>query len=861
MIFHKSLSKKKGAAYSYVSGLSSAFLPTLLICIFLTVIMAVLPFAEFISINSEANKDITGMAKTAKDMFEFSVFGSTVFLDTAIIYIILGVLGLLSILTAVRIFNFICDKRTVNVYYSLGIKRTTLFLSKYASGALFLCAATLIPVILSYIVNTAFLGLSWRLIIVLLQYYCGISVFLLLCYSFTACVFSSVGTVSEAIVYSVALLFAPTIFFFILENIVGAFLPTSTLNTYIEHFTQNAYTYGSSGISYLEATAKYNPVLFFADEMFTFGVGSISDGEILLKATEEKWRLPDIFIHFPWFITASAAALLGTFLFRRIKAENCGFLNTNKVLSNLMIFELCLFGSCLFLSEMRWTPPAIVLSMGAAVAFVLYLIAEIFLKRSLKKILTSLYKFVAHAAVIAIIFTICATGAFGYDTYIPDINKVESVEVAIPFSYTQISTMRKPSGWMSDGFIYTFEDYRKRFLPEMTESEDIEAIINMHEYINRRVEDDGTRCSIVIRYNLKNGSYSQRKLSLTNKSEVSELFTLFDTKSYKNELYDMFFEENRLDNIKSLAAVYSYVDDYIIRELAFEYEYSNVFARAPSLRESRLLKLTEEDFCRLKKAVYDDLAMQSASDYLTGDAKQLGVISFDINEKAYKIEGVNGYDPYYDNSIYNSPDIYFEEPVTSITMPVPEFPQYEIPEEDIMLPEESSVYSEYLTDLYSCLGGMQNAQSYDIIVTEKMANTLSLLKELGMSDCFSEKLEIESVSFRKIHKESDYNFNYGDSDTIREFFAYPLYPDDIFIAPHETGNNDIVSSVSENIITDKEKITELNTIMKLHEYTFSEGYYCLIKYTDGLFCVRYLSDSDAPDYVKNYNYTYEEYYG
>ena len=43
--------------------------------------------------------------------------------------------------------------------------------------------------------------------------------------------------------------------------------------------------------------------------------------------------------------------------------------------------------------------------------------------------------------------------------------------------------------------------------------------------------------------------------------------------------------------------------------------------------------------------------------------------------------------------------------------------------------------------------------------------------------------------------------------------------------------------------------------MKLHEYTFDEGYFCLIKYSDGNYTVKYLSREDAPDYVNNFNYT------
>ena len=62
------------------------------------------------------------------------------------------------------------------------------------------------------------------------------------------------------------------------------------------------------------------------------------------------------------------------------------------------------------------------------------------------------------------------------------------------------------------------------------------------------------------------------------------------------------------------------------------------------------------------------------------------------------------------------------------------------------------------------------------------------------------------------------------------------------------------NAVGENKITDKAKLSELDLLMKLHEYTFDDGYFCLVKYTDGTYCVKYLSRDDAPDYVRNFNY-------
>ena len=50
---------------------------------------------------------------------------------------------------AICTFNFITSKKQVNVYYSLGITRTKLFLGKYLSGITLLAISTFIPLFIT----------------------------------------------------------------------------------------------------------------------------------------------------------------------------------------------------------------------------------------------------------------------------------------------------------------------------------------------------------------------------------------------------------------------------------------------------------------------------------------------------------------------------------------------------------------------------------------------------------------------------------------------------------------------------------------------------------------------------------------
>ncbi len=848
MIFRKSLSKKKGAAYSFFSGLSAGFVPAVLILIVQTFLMAVLPLLTFIE-NDFGNAD-RGEIILSKEKFKFLTFGLS---DSYELYMVFGVLGILAIFVAVRLFSFICDKKTVNVFYSLGIKRSTLFMSKYLAGAVLLIGATIVPVILSYIVNLIFLGGSWQLSLVLLHLYCGLSVFVLVCFSAAAVVFSSVGTVSEAVVYSAALLFAPTIVIFLVEQIIGAFLPSSTINEYIMLFDSSMHDYyGRMGESLLESTTDYNPLLFFVNELSAFSRGFLEKGEIQLRIDGEPsdWYFPKIFIHFPWFIIAVGLGVLGSLLFKRIKAENCGFLNTNKVLSNLTIFELCLVGSSVLLSEIEWQETWVVITSGVAAAFGLYLIAEIFLKRNFLKILKSLYKFVAHIGVIAIIYGICATGLFGYGDYIPDRSKIQSASISVPFSYSQITTTPVDTNWNQEWFIRIYETWRHFMMPEMTDSADIDKVVEINKLAVETEKDDGLQSEIIIRYTLKNGKISERKHALTSRQELRALMDLVDTKAYNDEIHKLFNSNFSEEDIKAEYNKYGWVDESNYMRLAFNYKYSVVSARTDSLTENKALKLTEEQFKTLKDAVYKDITTQSLENYFFGNKAQYGVLSFGINEKVYSIEGVNQH-IYYDEIVTEPAVPEITVPEEEVTLPEEELPEELFPGEEFAPEEESKyLYTEYMN--YENLGGLRGSGTYDVIITEDMVNTLAALNSMGFADCFKSELTVESVSFREYDTDEIFAY-YRDIDRsyIFDFFAYPVDRMELYGMENEKNPEE---KIAENKITDKVKLQELNSLMKLHEYTFDDGYLCLVKYSDGNYTVKYLSREDAPDYVSNFNY-------
>ena len=57
-----------------------------------------------------------------------------------------------------------------------------------------------------------------------------------------------------------------------------------------------------------------------------------------------------------------------------------------------------------------------------------------------------------------------------------------------------------------------------------------------------------------------------------------------------------------------------------------------------------------------------------------------------------------------------------------------------------------------------------------------------------------------------------------------------------------------------NPVTDPTRIAELLSRMQMRYFTQDNGYYCYIEYQDDTVVRKYLTETDAPDYVRYYNY-------
>lgn len=825
--------KKKGASYSFFSALKSAAFPGGILTGVYLLIFGVLPFVHYY--NYEHDRDYaTGQIslRNAKEYYKYIIFSGD---DEFTCYAVLALIAGLALALGIILFRFASDKRTVNVYYSLGIRRTSLFYTRWFAGALVICAATAVGVIASYIVNLLFVGLSWQLSLVLFYFYCGLSLFLLLIYTVTAAIFASVGTVSEGIVYSAGIIALPTVICLCAQNLIQAFLKSSPYGAYIYGFSLTGTSYSSLNTAgtLLTQYAAFNPVLFFSKALTTFGVCVKEKDKLFIGMKGEAWHLPSIFSVLPWFFVVVAFALLGGLVFFRLrKAENCGFLNTNKPLSILILFELMLFAACLPLGEAEYYDAYQVIIVSAVLALAAFIAFEIFLERGVKRFFKKSWKFPAFAAAVACVFAVFMTGGFGYDSYVPEVSDVKSVTLSLPVSQSAISLQNDNFGWSSSGYINLASSYGMySALPEFTDAETIRTVTAAHA---DSVKKDGVY-EIYVKYTHKNDIDTERVFSADDEA-MAKLLTVFESPACREQINTMFtnvIDEKATEKEAAETGL-----------AMFDARYATVTAVSEDMYTGNEINLSKEEFNALKAAVLKDLSSRSADTYYNAPYKQYGFLRFSTSLSVW---GYNG-------------ETYEEEVTSPAVEYVPPVPEEELPEGEADLPAENEKPARFTKadTAYGNFGNCFTGESggyYDVLIDGSMVNTINYLNSIGAGNAFTSRKTIKSVSFTSAEKYGEYS---PENDFVhvnkrREYFADSVASDKYW--DYENNKKDFAEKFSQNPITDAEKISQLTDLMRMHVFNYGKGYFCLIAYTDGTFSTRFLPEASAPDYVKNFSYT------
>lgn len=762
--------------------------------------------------------------KIMRDAYEVFIFDSEQAAYNPLLYIFPALLVVISILLGVLLFRFVTNKKTVNVYYSLGIKRADLYTARLLAGVFMMLAAVLVPLAVSLGLNLHYFGSSVMLWRTFLFYAVHNVICVLAGLTISAAVSSCVGTVVESIGFSAVLAAFPSVVTMCVNYGVPAILNGAPAITYYGIYPA-ASSYGElhfdiTGSTVFGRIISHINLLMLNRSSFI----NSSSVEAMTKEAAKKWAAPSLTPYILWAVLIAAFFVFGLFMFKRRKAEICGFPGRSAVLN----FVLCMIASFgvaslvlyFVVSEIPQITTWMIIVGLMIISIIIFLIFDIILHLSFKAIKKDWKIGLVHAGLMAAFLLSLYTGFFGYSSRVPDIQDIDSVSISAPNalmgSYQlgrELSGSYVTDRYYSDVYsnYYYVGNRSVSLIENFKDKDDINTVREIHKAmikagnirrVNTNSDDYSKRVtcqSVVIRYKLKNGRELVRVYEYVPLTNYPTLYTLEDTKNWNSKIKD------ELLNIDS----------------------ENVIPIVFSAQMDNRIAVDEELTAGLARAIYNDITTLSSDKFLTSNAKYLGSVAFYVNRSQRE-----------DYSMYES-----SEYVNATSI------EDEITEEEEPLSRQETVDNLAIRDnsqgKYLALG------DYSVIpITEEMTNTISFLKAHGLYEKLSDESPIVSARIADMGKATS-------SDDMRHGFAYssPIFNsfwDDGKSKPYSKKDSDgyeyEVSSYTSGDFMPKDAVTITNKtiVEKLaanaygYRFDLTGGYLVEFKRENGALTIMYV---------------------
>ena len=608
-------SQNKITRYSFLTGLKNSSIVAIINFAVLMVVNAV--FIENDLGNIYNVKHILYTIKDQNDPYFELLSGAGSVISILIIL-------LFSIVIGVVAYGFEFKKKTSNVYFSFGISRKKLFLSKYLGGLIPLLISIIVMIISSLPFNLIYLkGDKLKMIEYSLYIIAGFCILAFICYTITALICSLSGTHVEAFGISLTVLLLPTILFVSIVNLMNSLLLGNAYGTYI---TWNSV--GNSMADLIYNLDKYNPIIFFASE----AVGHCTfykngEGKTLLGG-ETKIQTPDVGLLLIWTVIGIVLLMAAIWLFQRRKAEIAEVAGTNKPLRLICVSSISLLGFS-FVMQLRY----LLINITTLQAFLLALIAFIILfiffdfifSFKIVKVKKDLKWLPAGLGTTAVICIIFLTGCFGFKNYVPDISEIDSIEM----SYNGDNNFMweaNYSGLILDDSIdyYDFPSFLGSNVDYYSYG-DKSIVTKLHKEIiaagwkeyksnkGKAIEKQFTPIQIQIKYKMKNGSVINRFYDRTTMKVCEDMLKLDDTDGVRKNIAKLYNGEFIFNN-----SIYSYLNGD-----------NDAYIRASyDIGTETKVALDKEKKVQLLNSIKSDILNQSVSERYFSSKDTLGSIDF-----------------------------------------------------------------------------------------------------------------------------------------------------------------------------------------------------------------------------------------
>lgn len=674
---------------------------------------------------------ITGqnVMKLMREAYEVFIFDSERAAYEPLISFYPALLVVISLLVGVLLFRFVTNKKTVNVYYSLGIKRADLYTARLVAGIIMMLAATLVPLAVSLGINLHFFGSSAMLWRTFLFYAVHNVICVLAGLTISAAVSSCVGTVVESIGFSAVLAAFPSVVTMCVNYSVPAILNGAPSKTYYDIYPSSS-SYGDMHLDMTDST-MFGRIISHINLLMLNRSSFINSSsvEAMTKEAAKKWAAPSLTPYILWAVLIAAFFVFGLFMFKRRKAEICGFPGRSAVL-NFVLCMIASFGAAsliiYFIAYTSQISRWIMIALVIVAAFLVFVILDVILHLSFKALKKDWKIGLVHVGLMAAFLLSLYTGFFGYSSRVPDVQSIESASISAPNalmgSYKLGNGLR--SGYNSNLY-YFGEDGLKDYyyvgnrsnslVEDFKDKDDINTVREIHKAMIKAGNINEMNCDpddyskratsqkVIIKYKLKNGRELVRVYNYVPLTDYPTLYTLEDTKNWNSKI------KNELLNIDS----------------------ENVIPIVFSAQMDNRIAVDEELTAGLARAIYNDISTLSSDKFLTSNAKYLGSVAFYVSRQNTQEEA------YYGSA-------------TTVTEPMPETGI----EEDLDMSRQDKVNE--LSAHGESSGHYISLGDYSTVpITSEMTNTISFLKEHGLYEKLTDESPIVSVRVKDMGHSTD----------------------------------------------------------------------------------------------------------
>lgn len=565
------------------------------------------------------NEGVTTGYITAKSQYISYFFGTgeELLLPTLVLVALCG------LSMAICTFNFITSKKQVNVYYSLGITRTRLFLGKYLSGVALLAISTFIPLFATLIMNLAALGFSGTVFKTFLLYLLSFLVVSISSFTITATVFSCVGTIFEAGVFSSIILFLPDILLYGIQTVMAKYLYGNPYG--FDFIPVNNDRWNDSYVATLSEQFNFlSPVFFMKTELSNFGVIEREETKDGVKQVIENPNFTNIIL---WVILLTAIAFIGIKIYNKRKAEIAGFIGTNRVLNTFVSFLAGFFAFSLVISVAEEMIVGIIIG---AIAFILiHLGLELAVLRDFKKFIRGLYKLPIGLVAIGIFVASVNTGLFGFSERIPNTERIKSVAVTIVGETSGYGLFGEGDMWYTDSNLQ-YTPALNTITGELTATTDIESAIKVHKALASTEESDRTLSnSIQFLYTLKDGTTFKRNFKNVSPEAYKAVLYLEESEYFKNALNTLFKGTIKMPDPKNGIYLTNEEEALSNAQYALRDSDSTVNIYSKYVDSYFYATLSEKDREKLLTALYNDLNNRSVTEKYYPDSSPVAFMKFE----------------------------------------------------------------------------------------------------------------------------------------------------------------------------------------------------------------------------------------